>query len=437
MNGGKGAHHTQPTRLAHTLLATLPKGQIERLTKPTAMIPKQLKALIAFGAAASLSACGGQSISPVATTNNALPSQRAAEDTAGESVAYQINVEHTGFARGPLHLPLQQLWSHKLGGTYGGVQYPIIANGIIVVIANKRLMALDEKTGKKLWSHDPPNQYGWVGPAYDNGMVFASANVSSRRKAIGMFAFDERTGTKLWAARLLGGGSAPTAASGVVYTSAIGQLLYAYDESSGAVKWKAGVEGGESSPVVTTGGIFVSYACPWTYDFRPGNGTQIWRYANSSCGGGGGSTPVLYDGLLFVEDIYSIKYTGLILNAQNGTIAGNFNSTTIPAFAHKLGFFVNQSTLTAQSIPSMKQVWSTSVEASDGYETPPLVVGSIVYLTTITNTLVGYDVNTGKQKVDVELPASSFDQSYFGSLGFGDGELIVPDGSYLVASKGR
>jgi outer membrane protein assembly factor BamB len=398
------------------------------------MIAKPPRLIVFFVGYLLLAACQSRGTPPLAPVQSFTTSQNMTEKTSGQSVAYQINTEHSGYSPGPLHIPLQQLWSVALGGTHGDVEYPIIANGMVVLLANGKLVALDEKTGKKLWAHDEPNDFGWVGPAYDNGTVFVGSVVSYRPRYTGLFAFDERTGKKLWSARSIDISTPPTASSGVVYSSSrVG--VEARDESTGSLKWRASI-GGDSSPAVTPQGVFVSFACPQTYDLQPTSGQIIWQYNNSGCDGGGGSPPVVYNGLLFVGDIESNNYDGLILNEQNGSVVGNFNSTTTPAFADHLGFFVNQSTLTAQSVPSMKQVWSASVEASDGYQTPPLIVGSIVYLTTITNTLVGYDAKTGKQKVLKKLPVSTLYPNYLSSLSFGDGELVVPDGAYLVAFKG-
>jgi outer membrane protein assembly factor BamB len=398
------------------------------------MIGPQLKATLALGFATLVTACQAQGTSP-ATDSYSFPStQSGVEDASQQSVAYQINTEHTGYARGPLRLPLKQLWSIKLGGSRGDVQYPIVANGIVVVIADQQLVGLDEQTGKKLWTHHPPNAFGWLGPAYDNGMVFTNA-IAPPRTGIGMFGFDERTGKELWSAKSSGIGAPPTAASGVVYASA----LTAYDESSGAIEWQASVGGnGDSSPVVTPHGIFASYYCPQTYDLRPNDGTEIWYYISTGCDddfGTGGTTPVLYDGLLFVADNESFKYSGLILNAKSGKPAGGFNSTTTPAFAGHRGFFIQQSTLTALNIPSMKKAWTVNFPESDGYVTPPIIVGSTVYVETVAGTLVGYDADTGDQKFSVKLPSASFYQNFSGSLAFGDGELLVSDGQYLVAFK--
>jgi outer membrane protein assembly factor BamB len=273
-------------------------------------------------------------------------------------------------------------------------------------------------------------------------MIFVSSFTTNGPRNIGMYAFDERTGKKLWSARSPGQSefsSPPTAASGTVYTAAAGDggTMYAYDEATGALKWTAPVENGDdSSPAVTSSGVYVSYACPQTYDLGPSNGQVIWHYSGP-CEGGGGSTPVLYDGLLFVEDSQvSSTYDGLILNATNGAAAGRFNAEFPPAFTLQLGFFVNPKTLVARTIPKMKRVWSVRLSGHDKYNAPPLVVGNVVYTTTIANTLIGYDVGTGKQKILQKMVNSTNFNDAIAGLGFGDGELVVPDGPYLIAFGG-
>jgi outer membrane protein assembly factor BamB len=390
-----------------------------------------------------LSACESQGTTPLTASSSFASTRNTAEVASQQAVAYQNNVEHTGFAPGPLKLPLKQLWSVKLPVVHQGVNYPIVANGIIVTTAYETLIALNEKTGKKLWSHKVSyDAGGWSGPAYDNGTIFAGPANTQNSKSIGMFAFDERTGKQLWSAPMPNENSfqaPPTAASGFVYTSGtgFGGMVYAYDESSGALKWSVPVLGGfDSSPVVTPGGIFVSYACPQTYRLQPTTGKQIWHF-KGPCTGGGGSTPVLYDGLLFVESSQESGFNnGLILNAKSGKSAGVFETVQIPAFAHNLGFFTSYSTLDAKSIPSMKNVWSVQLPVSDRYESPPLVVGNIVYLTTQSDTLVGYDVTSGKQKVLIKLRKNGFYERLAGGLAFGEGELLVPDGTHLTAFTG-
>ena len=406
------------------------------------MILKQPRAVAVIGATLLLVACKAQGTPPVALNQPSSTWQSVRENANGESVAYQINVQHTGYADAQLRRPLKQLWSIDLGTGYRGtVGYSVIANRIVVTTVSDKLVALDEKTGKKLWTQVSPSQgsgtNGWIGPAYDNGMIFVDPASPKSSNAPGMFAFDERTGKKLWST--FAGApftSPPTAASGIVYTSSNGKV-YAFDETTGSLKWTASVENGDdSSPAVTQNGVYVSYACPQTYDFDPSSGKLLWHFAGP-CEGGGGSTPVLYNGLLYVEDAdLSNGYTGLILNARNGRTAGGFNANHPPAFAHDVGFFVDEGTLKAQSVPKMKSLWTAQISSSEGYATPPLVIGNIVYVATTANTLAGYDVANGKQKVNEDLGNGGYYHTYSAALAYGDGELIVPNGSYLIAFVG-
>ena len=138
------------------------------------MSSKQLKTSLAFGAAVFLTACEAQGTPGVMTIHSSQSFQNKVENANEQSVAYQVDTEHTGFARGPLRRPLTQLWSVKLDVGRQHYEITVIANGIVVVTANHNLIALDDQTGETLWSKDSPSGYGWIGPAYDNGTIFVS-----------------------------------------------------------------------------------------------------------------------------------------------------------------------------------------------------------------------------------------------------------------------
>jgi outer membrane protein assembly factor BamB len=410
------------------------------------MFPSPSKVALAFGSFLFLNACstqGGYPLSapPASAEKDSFQKSAVEKSVNQQAVAYQIDTAHTGFAKGPLRLPLQQLWPVKLPVLYRSVGFPTVANGVVVVTAYNKLIALDEKTGKKVWSHSVDyNENSWIGQAYDNGTIFASPAAAANRKSLGLFAFDEKTGKQLWAAPTgFDISSAPTAAAGIVYSSNGGEGgdLDAYDESTGSLDLDNSVRGGgDSSPAVTATGVFVSYARPQTYKFQAVTGQQLW-HDGGTCEGGGGSTPVAYKGLLFAEGSPSGGNNGLILRAGSGRTLGVFNSLQTPAFAHDLGFFTTLTTLQAAAVPSMMTAWTTTVPASNFYESPPLLVGSIVYLTTSSDTLVGYDASTGKQQALIQLNKDGFTGHAGSALAFGDGELVVPDGQYLIALKGR
>jgi outer membrane protein assembly factor BamB len=365
---------------------------------------------------------------------------------AEESVTYQANPQHTGYVRGNLHVPLTKLWVVNFGETNGAVGYPVVADSVVVVAANGKLVALDAKTGRLIWSRKAYTRKsggGWVGPAYDNGTIFSDPiDTDFGKRKFGMYAFDALSGTLLWSAaapREWAFSSPPTAISGTVYTVAAGDggEIYAYAESNGALEWTASPLGGDdSSPAVTSRGLYVSFSCPQTYDYGPASGKQIWHY-DGQCSGGGGSTPVYYDGFLFVEDSASSQYNGLIFTASKGKIVGKFNAYFTPAFANYRGFFITAygATLQSADIPSMRPTWSVTL-SGDRYVTPPLIVGGTVYVETASGELLGYGSKTGQREVEVNLGTYGNYRGLSVGLGYGSHELIVPDGSALIALKG-
>jgi len=84
----------------------------------------------------------------------------------------------------------------------------------------------------------------------------------------------------------------------------------------------------------------------------------------------------------------------------------------------------------------MSEEWTVKLTNSGyyGYNSAPIVVGDVVYITTIENDLAGYDASTGKLKVMVKLANNNNDDPT--SLSFGDGVMIVPAGTTLVAIQG-
>jgi outer membrane protein assembly factor BamB len=397
-----------------------------------------------FSLWAFLASCAANSQTPIVTEARTAKVEASASPPADETVDYQANVQHTGYVAGTLRPPLTQVWADNFGGLRGSAGYPVVANGMVVLPANNDLIALSAKTGRVFWTKPPPKGgSGWNAVASDDGRIFASPFYTHGKRNLGIFAFDERTGKRLWAADTVGQyaiSAPPAAGSGMVYVSAagFGGSVYAFGEVNGALKWTASVKGGDdSSPVISPKGIYVSYTCPQAYDLSPKGGKQIWYY-DGPCYGGGGSTPSLYDGLLFVEDSQALSgYNGVIFAANTGVVAGGFNSYATPAFAHKLGFFVTSgSTLEAVRIPSIARAWTANLSNSDSYSTPPLVVGNTVFIETQAGELFGYDYRTGRNIVAMNLGYGSGYQGPSAGLGFGSNMLFVPRGSELIALKG-
>ena len=359
-----------------------------------------------------------------------------------QSVAWQNNTVHDGFdPTSRLVTPLTLKWSRDLSAS--GVQsisYPLIARGLVFVTTTTMnnygttLMALDENTGTTVWSRAISGTYFFANAAYDSGKVFV-VNYDGLMKA-----FDAASGTLLWSVSLPGQyafTSPPTAVNGIVYAGGAGTggTVYAVNETNGAVLWTMPVENGDhSSPAVVSGKVFVSYACPQAYAFNSVTGQQLWHY-NSCCEGGGGKTPVVHAGQVYVREDYCDSTNGLVVDATTGTKVRGFNSDRPPAFFGNLALFLQSGTLRGVDSTTGQVQWSFAGDG--GLTSTPLVVNQTIYIGSSSGTLYGLNAS-GQQiwstQVGAAIPGPDEQNATLTTgLGAGDGLLIVPTASVLDA----
>ena len=327
------------------------------------------------------------------------------------------------------------------------MSYPLIADGRVYVTVSDAvnygttLYALSATDGSILWSAPLGGTYWWSAACYENGRVFA-VNFDGLLRA-----FDGATGNLVWSVQLpnqYAFSAPPTVYQGVVYVSGAGSggTVYAVNANNGAVLWtKSVINGDTSSPALTSDGLYVSYACPNVYKLNPATGAQIWFYS-PGCSGGGGRTPVLYNGRLYVRDS-----SDAIFDSQTGTIIGNFNAKNSPAFSGNRGFFLDGphffgsfGTLRARDVNTNSVLWSF---AGDGrLQSAVLVVNDYVYVGSSLGKLYAVNAATGQQvwvttagtsipyvdENNVSQPVTSFAAA--------EGLLVVPTNTTLVAYEG-
>ncbi|MFF1644496.1 PQQ-binding-like beta-propeller repeat protein [Streptomyces sp. NPDC058240] len=361
----------------------------------------------------------------------------------GATTTYQINARHDGSlvdtAVGAP--PLSQKWSRDLGGN---VSYPIVAGGRVFATAASPdghgtvLHAIDAATGENAWAPvDLGGTYSWSALAYGGGRLYAQ-NYDGV-----LTAFNPATGAKIWTATLVpqySFTSPPTFAGGVVYTGGAGSggTLYAVDAADGAVLWTQPVANGDnSSPAVTANGVYVSYACEQTYAFDPKSGNPIWHH-RTDCSGGGGRTPVLADGGVWVRDAAGM--TPSVLNATDGQVRGTYEASgrsPAPAFDGRQGYFVDDGVLQERHSRTLATRWK--FEGDSQISTAPIVVNGYVYVGSRTGRLWALNGATGQSvwSTDVGAPINEPDEQNVSEpltgLGAGGGLVVVPATHLLVA----
>ena len=357
-----------------------------------------------------------------------------------QSVTFQNNIRHDGNDSGsPLLPPLTLGWKKDLSSSgVRSISYPLIAQGRVIVTTiddsgSKAVKAFDETNGTQLWSVTMPSGFGsFINAAYDADRVFV-VNPDGL-----MWALDAATGAQAWSVQLPGQYSftaPPAAADGLVFVGGAGSggTLYALDETNGNVLWTASVENGDqSSPAIDAGTVFVSYACPQSYAFTTTDGQPLWHYSGP-CEGGGGATPVVHLGKVYVQEAYFDPTNGLALDEETGANVGGFNSDTTPAFSDNVGVYLQSGTLRGIDITTGDTLWSFAGEGD--LTSTPLIVNQTIYIGSNSGLLYALDLE-GHQVWSTQVGAAIPSSGYFTlitGLGAGDGMLVVPTASTLSA----
>lgn len=351
------------------------------------------------------------------------------------SVAYQHDPAHDGDSTDPWFVaPFTQSWSTTLPGTVG---YPLVVDDrVFVTVAHSPgygndVEALSLATGEVLWGPVSIGGTYWTGAiTYDAGRVFAVNHDGE------LTALDAATGTVDWSTQLAGQyafTSAPTAANGTVYVggAGVGGTLYAVDEATGTTTWTAAVENGDdSSPAVDGSGVYVSYACEQAYRFDL-TGALSWHHT-TDCEGGGGRTPVVHGGRVYIRD--DAGKPPAVLDATTGDQVTTYDAGPAPAFDGQHMAAVSGGVLTVSDTAGGDPIWQTA--ATDNV-TAPLIANGYVIEGRSDGTVEARHLQNGDLawSGSAAAPLEGPDEHNafpLTGLAEGDGALVVPAGSTLT-----
>ena len=280
-------------------------------------------------------------------------------------------------------------------------------------ITAPKAMALNRSSGQVIWSFTEPDDAEWVGSpvvngefvyyttlgtgiyalnktngnpiwhqnigkvvcsvAYDNGVVFVSANDPP-----GQYAFNATTGEKVWNQNF----GSSWDSSPVIYQGMVIQVAgnvtrkevstYILNETTGQLINVFSQRGGQSTPLVHDGTIFIPSENCQIYAYNLLTGTELWHTSRlttnsptylrrpelSYC------SPALADGTIYYQSLDGIFYA---IDAATGKINWTCqlgNPTSIPYFGFgspSIGggrvYITNDAALYAFEIDSMNTEW--------------------------------------------------------------------------------
>lgn len=287
-------------------------------------------------------------------------------------------------------LDLDKLWSRGIGEGqnkgFSSLTPALDGDAIYAVDYEGLVVAMDNKTGKKLWSRkvNKAEQSAWSwfksffvagdpnreivgGIAAENGLLLIATYAGE------VMALSKETGDELWRKQLPGEVvSAPRTNGNVVATQTVNGKLFALDAKTGEQLWfydnppPVLTLRGTPSPIVTDTAIYTGFSNGRMMAFNPTNGLILWEQRIASPKGRSElermvdihSSPLINDGVIYVGTYQGrisalARGTGKPLWAQDGSTSENLALSGDKLFvAHADGKVVAYSSTTGE------QLWS-------------------------------------------------------------------------------
>ena len=208
---------------------------------------------------------------------------------------------------------------------------PLISGGIVYIgSADKRLYALDARSGHELWRFETQGMVRST-PAVDSGRLFFGSRDHF------LYALDAATGKLLWKHDTLREiVSSPLVANGTVYVGSRSSNLFAFEAATGALKWKFFYWSSwvESSARIRDGILYIgSSDSQQLYAISAASGSLVWSFGTD---GSPWSTPAVtqdrvYIGVAGVPNYFIAHHGGFFaVERSTGEVAWRFPMPEIP-----------------------------------------------------------------------------------------------------------
>jgi outer membrane protein assembly factor BamB len=299
-------------------------------------------------------------------------------------------------------LDLDRVWKHGVGEGqnkgFSSLTPALDGDAIYAVDYEGLVVALDNKTGKKLWSRKINKEelglWDWIksfwvpgdpnyqiigGIAAENGLLLVATYAGE------VLALSKETGDELWRKQLPGEiVSSPRTNGNVVATQTVNGKLFALDAKTGEQLWfydnppPVLTLRGTPSPIVTDTAIYAGFSNGRMMAFNPSNGLILWEQRIASPKGRSEldrmvdihASPILRDGVIYVG-----TYQGRISALARGTgspIWGQDASTAenLALSADKVFVSHSDGKLVAYSITTGEKLWSNEQMLRRGLNGP-------------------------------------------------------------------
>jgi outer membrane protein assembly factor BamB len=385
------------------------------------------------------------------------------------------------------------LWNHRSESATQGPNGVVVADGMVFGATASEVFALDQKTGKELWSEpiaESPLAID-MAPGYSDGLVYVSTvpvNVNSEYQGGGvgtLYALDAQSGKQEWAwdtvPKSLWGNKKLNAGGGLWYPPSFDEKGSMYFGTGNPVPYPGTPQepfgSSRPGPNLWTNSIVKLDAktgkLDWYHQSTP-HDLYDWDFQNSPILTKAGGRDIAIgsgkNGIVTAVDIRSGKpvwstqvgkHNGhtddglLAMKGQSSKIKGgeilpgNLGGVISPPAANDSTIFVPvvnggievtpQQTLAQTSelsgamvaldIGTGKVKWEQEFPAAAAFGSP-VVMNDVVFFTTFDGTVRGLDVDSGGEVWSASLPAGSNS-----AVAASEGTLVVPAG--IATAEGQ
>ena len=293
---------------------------------------------------------------------------------------------------------------------------PAIAGGVVYAgSTDQYVYALNAATGKMAWR--VPVSYVSSAPAVANGMVYVSTGGP-------VVALDARTGARVWTFHTYRGGfvSSPTVSNGVVYVgSEATATLFALNANTGKELWSF-VSSNQigSSPAVVDGVVYICVGDFNLYALDAATGDELWSFPADSYT----SSPAVVDGVVYIE---GFDGTVRAVEASTGAELWAFpTGATISGSAAVAGgvVYVGSDNGILYAVDAATGIERWRFDAGHSFVGSPVAAADVVYAMSLDDTLYALNAANGTNLWSVPM------QSWF----VGDPSPAVANGILYVGS---
>ncbi|HEY6761282.1 MAG TPA: PQQ-binding-like beta-propeller repeat protein [Baekduia sp.] len=369
------------------------------------------------------------------TAGTGAPPAHAA---AGDATNELIDAQHSSSQ--PVGGPsgtLRPAWTLDASGMLSTV---LVVDGRVFATDGNSVFAVDASTGRRLWTRRM-NRIGGI--VFSHGHVVIGACGSDALVAV-----DPASGDTAWLRTTARSDVCHQLVADDDHIAAMGEFnrsLTVFDSATGAMRWTdndvndyplPAIEGDEL--IVAPRGGFApvpseAESTVYAYDLDTGARRAVASGQTNSA-----HLTSIHDDLVYINNLLAVTPSGSVKAgaafdpATGGRVGGDYHATTYPAEDAQGLYLLDGTTLSAVAGPGQPARWTFT---RNGLAEAPLAAGGRVW--TISggddNRVFGLDPATGAVAQSLQLPADGFPS---GPLAAGDGLLLVPYDTHLVAFAG-